>query len=228
MALDLVGPQIAAGTNSTLAAVREKIEIACGGGVPGGQPSTAVGVGAPEDVISEISLAIRRKRLVRITYLSRTSSEITERVIEPYILRGVNSDWYIEAYDRGAEGERTFRIDRIKTAEQLTESFEARDGLANLAEQRSVGGNKGSVSVWFSPAVALRESETRDDASHLTGGAILATITFDSERWLEDEVIKYRGDAVLIEPAALRARVARRATQILKDVRAAKRSASRG
>ncbi len=228
MALDLVGPQIAAGTNSTLAAVREKIEIACGGGVPGGQPSTAVGVGAPEDVISEISLAIRRKRLVRITYLSRTSSEITERVIEPYILRGVNSDWYIEAYDRGAEGERTFRIDRIKTAEQLTESFEARDGLSNLAEQRSVGGNKGSVSVWFSPAVALRESEKRDDASHLTGGAILATITFDSERWLEDEVIKYRGDAVLIEPAALRARVARRATQILKDVRAAKRSASRG
>jgi predicted DNA-binding transcriptional regulator YafY len=143
-------------------------------------------------------------------------------------LRGVNSDWYIEAYDIDAEGERTFRIDRIQSAERLKETFEPRPGLTNIAEQRSVGGTKGTVSVWFSPAIARRESEKRSDASQLRDGAILATITYDSERWLEDEVIKYRGEAVLIEPAALRARVARRATQILKDVKAAKRSASKG
>jgi proteasome accessory factor C len=69
MALDLVGPQIAGHTNSTLASVREKVEIACGGGVPGGQPSTTVGVGAPEYVIGEISSAIEHTRLVRIRYL---------------------------------------------------------------------------------------------------------------------------------------------------------------
>ncbi len=228
MALDLVGPQIAGATNSTLASVREKVEIACGGGVPGGQPSTTADVGAPEDVIGQISWAIERHRTVKITYLSRTSNEITERTIEPYKLRGVNSDWYIEAYDIDAEGERTFRIDRIQSAERLKETFEPRPGLTNIAEQRSVGGTKGTVSVWFSPAIARRESEKRSDASQLRDGAILATITYDSERWLEDEVIKYRGEAVLIEPAALRARVARRATQILKDVKAAKRSASKG
>ena len=110
----------------------------------------------------------------------------------------------------------------------MKDTFTPRDGLSNRAEGRSVGGTKGSVSVWFSPAVALRESEKRSDASHLTDGAILATITYDSERWLEDEVIKYRGEAVLIEPAALRARVARRATQILKEVKGAKRLAGKG
>ena len=227
MALDLVGPQIAGATNSTLASVREKVEIACGGGVPGGQPSTTVDVGVPEDVIGEISWAIERHRLVRITYLSRTSNEVAERVIEPYKLRGVNSDWYVEAWDVGAEGERTFRIDRIQTAERTKETFAPREGLTNLAEQRSLGGTKGSVSVWFSPAIALRESEKRTGASQLRDGALLDTITFDSERWLEDEVIKYRGEAVLIEPAALRARVARRATQILKEVKGAKRLASK-
>jgi proteasome accessory factor BC len=223
MALDLVGPQIAAATNTTLASVREKIEIACGGGVPGGQPSTTVGVGAPEDVIGTISSAIERHRLVRITYLTRTSNEVEERVIEPYRLRGVNSDWYIEAWDVGREGERTFRIDRIETAERLKESFAPREGLTNIAEQRSVGGTKGSVSVWFAPSIALRELEKRPNASQLRDGALLDTVTFDSERWLEDEVMQYRGDAVLVEPAALRARVARRATQILKDVKGAKR-----
>ena len=223
MALDLVGPQIAAATNTTLASVREKIEIACGGGVPGGQPSTTVGVGAPEDVISTISSAIERHRLVRITYLTRTSNEVEERVIEPYTLRGVNSDWYIEAWDVGREGERTFRIDRIETAERLKESFAPREGLTNIAEQRSVGGTKGSVSVWFAPSIALRELEKRPNASQLRDGALLDTVTFDSERWLEDEVMQYRGDAVLVEPAALRARVARRATQIIKDVKGAKR-----
>jgi len=227
MALDLVGPQIAAGTNSTLAAVRAKIEIACGGGVPGGQPSTTADVGAPEDVISQISWAIEHHRLVKINYLTRTTNAVEERTIEPYLLRGVNSDWYIEAYDLTADGERTFRIDRIESVERLKGTFVPRDGLTNRAENRSVGGTKGAVSVWFSPAVALRESEKRADASQLTGGAILVTITYDSERWLEDEVTKYRGEAVLIEPAALRARVARHATQILKDVKGAKRLAAK-
>jgi proteasome accessory factor C len=227
MALDLVGPQIAAGTNSTLSAVREKIEIACGGGVPGGQPSTTAGVGAPEDVISTISRAIERRRLVRIVYLTRRTNELEERLIEPYLLRGVNSDWYIEAYDRTQDGERTFRIDRIESAELQKEQFEPREGLSNRSEDRSPGGSKGTVSVWFSPAIARLESERRTDASHLTDGAILATITYDSERWLEDEVIKYRGEAVLIEPAALRARVARRAAQLVKQVRGAKRLAAK-
>ena len=84
-----------------------------------------------------------------------------------------------------------------------------------------------ACNAWFSPAIALRESEKRTGASQLRDGALLDTITFDSERWLEDEVIKYRGDAVLVEPAALRARVARRATQILKEVKGAKRLASK-
>lgn len=163
---------------------------------------------------------------MRIRYLSRTSNEITERVIEPYRLRGVNSDWYLEAWDTGAEGERTFRIDRIESAERLKDGFAPREGLTNIAEQRDVTGKKGSVSVWFSPEVALREVEERKDTSLLRDGAILTTVTYDSERWLEDEVIKYRGHAVLVEPAALRARIARRAAQVLKDVRAAKRSPS--
>jgi predicted DNA-binding transcriptional regulator YafY len=74
---------------------------------------------------------------------------------------------------------------------------------------------------------ALKSKLQGQMALQLRDGAILDTITFDSERWLEDEVIKYRGDAVLIEPAALRARVARRATQILKEVKGAKRLASK-
>ena len=227
MALDLVGPQIAGATNSTLASVREKVEIACGGGVPGGQPSTTVDVGVPEDVIGELSWAIERHRLLRINYLSRTTNQVEERVIEPYMLRGVNSDWYVESWDVGAEGERTFRIDRIESAERLKETFTPREGLTNLAEQRSLGGTKGSVSVWFSPAIAPRVLEERSGASPLRDGAALDTVTFDSERWLEDHVLQYRGEAVLVEPAVLRARVARRATQILKDVKGAKRLASK-
>ena len=227
MALDLVGPQVAAGAGTTLQSVREKVEAACGGGVPGGQPLTAADGGMAEDVLSEVSWALERRRLLRIEYLTRTTNEVEERVVEPYKIRGVGSSWYLETFDRTKEGERTFRIDRIHAAERLKDTFEPREGLDVAAEQRSVGGTRGSVSVWFSPEVARREQEKRETVSPLTGGAALATITYDSERWLEDEVIKYRGEAVLIEPAALRARVARRAAAILKDVRAHARAAAR-
>ena len=70
----------------------------------------------------------------------------------------------------------------MSSAERTKETFAPREGLTNLAEQRSLGGTKGSVSVWFSPAIALRESEKRTGASQLRDGAILANSGhFDAE-----------------------------------------------
>ncbi len=143
-----------------------------------------------------------------------------EREIEPYLLRGVRSDWYVEAYDRTKNGERTFRVDRIRSVTISDETFERREGLQNLSEDREPQGEGGSAQLWCSPDIAARELEKQASASELADGSALVNITYSSERYLESEVIKHRGEAILLAPESLRERVAGRAEQLLGMVRA--------
>jgi predicted DNA-binding transcriptional regulator YafY len=155
---------------------------------------------------------------VRISYLSRSGTAYTEREIEPYLLRGVGSSWYLESWDRTNGGERTFRVDRIGSAE-MAAPFEPREGLTVTDPQRTVGGHGGTASIWFSPAVAERETEDLHDVAKLVDGARVLQRTYDSERWLAVEVLKHRGEAVLIAPDHLREVVARRAAELAAALR---------
>jgi proteasome accessory factor BC len=216
MALDLVGPQVAAGAGTTLDQVRRKVEAAFGRFALRETP-TPLAQHEAEGILSVLNDAIRDRRLVEIEYLGRAGGDVKTRLVEPYLLRGVGSDWYVESWDRGADGERTFRVDRIRSAAALGESFTPRDGLAVLASDRTPRGRSGTASIWFAPSIAAREAESLPNASALADGAVLATVSYGSERWLATEVLKHRGNAILIQPEALRAMVARHAA----DLRAA-------
>ncbi len=219
MALDLVGLQVAAGAGASLASVRRKVEAAMTGNVARQVPPPTVSTDE-EDILSTLNRGLVERRLVAITYLGRAAQGESQRLVEPYLLRGVGSDWYVECWDRSAPGERTFRVDRVRSAELLVERFEPREGLANVDAGRAIGGGQGTASILFSPAIAARETEGRPNASELVDGGALVTVAFSSEEWLETEVIKHRGEAVLLEPQALRERIARRAEQLAVELRA--------
>jgi proteasome accessory factor C len=213
MALDLVGPQVAAGAGTTLGHVRAKVEAAFGRFALRETP-TPVSQVDNEGILSVLNDSIRNRRLVEIEYLSRTGDDVRGRTIEPYLLRGVGSDWYLESYDITSDGERTFRVDRIRSATALGTTFARRSGLTVVESDRSPRGRSGTVSVWFSPEIAPREAENLPTSSPLRDGSALTTISYGSERWLATEILKHRGAAVLIEPEALRAMVARRAAEL--------------
>ena len=129
------------------------------------------------------------------------------------------ADWYVEAYDRTRDGERTFRVDRIRTARALDETFERREGRRCLAEDREPRGDaRHGVGLVLARHRRARAGEPGSARSWPTAAA-LATITYGSERWLATEVLKHRGEAILLAPEALRARVAGRAEELLGMVR---------
>jgi proteasome accessory factor C len=212
LALDLIGPLIAADSGTSLEAVRAKVEASFGGysmleaPEPGSLPLA-------EDVLSVLSRGVREHRIVRIEYLSRRGDGVGVREIEPHRIRGVRGDWYVDTYDRTAAGERTFRVDRIRSAELFDEVFEARAGVGNRDDDE-LSTTAGTASVWFSPDVARWELEGRPDTIPLADGGALASVPYGSERWLATELCRYLGDAVLLEPEALRADVAARAREL--------------
>lgn len=64
------------------------------------------------------------QRVVRITYRSVGREEITEREIEPWSVFTTLGRWYVFGHCRLVDGQRTFRVDRIKDLRVLPETFE--------------------------------------------------------------------------------------------------------
>ena len=157
----------------------------------------------PEDVLSVLSSGVREHRLVRMEYLSRRGDGVGTREIEPHRIRGVRGDWYVDTYDRTASGERTFRVDRIRSAELGDEVFEVRPGVGDRDDDE-LSKTAGTASVWFSPDVARWELEGRPDTIRSPMAPALASVPYGSERWLATELCRYLGDAVLLEPEGLR------------------------
>jgi predicted DNA-binding transcriptional regulator YafY len=168
-----------------------------------------------------LSAAVRSRTVVEIEYLGRQADKLETRVVEPHYLRGVRGDWYCDTWDRTAKpkpGERTFRVDRIQKAHAQDETFERRDSLTARVDG-ALGDQAGTASFWFSAEVARWELDRRPDTNRLADGAALASVPYGNERWLYAEVCRYLGEAVLLEPEALRAKVAARARELAALVR---------
>lgn len=67
------------------------------------------------DVLSAVTRAIKRKQVIRINYLSKTSPEGSERDIVPHSIADSGLRWHVRAFDRKRGEFRDFVINRINT-----------------------------------------------------------------------------------------------------------------
>jgi predicted DNA-binding transcriptional regulator YafY len=74
-------------------------------------------VGVLRDAATEV-------RVVRMIYRSVGKEETTEREVEPWSVFATLGRWYVLGHCRLVDGQRTFRVDRIKELEVLDETFE--------------------------------------------------------------------------------------------------------
>lgn len=81
-----------------------------------------LGAGASE-VLATLSDGVRSHRAALIRYYSYDRDAVTTRIIEPYRTFAHEGAWYVRAYCRSALHERTFRLDRMTSAELTAETF---------------------------------------------------------------------------------------------------------
>ena len=221
LAIDLVGGQILGGRNQSLEAARAKIIEAAGGL----DDLDTIPIGEKEKGDREICRAINRglneHRLVEIEYLSRSANRIEARVIEPYLVNGTKGEWYLVAWCRERDAIRTFRFEMVKSARLLDETFEPRDIDLDpyRKDPRFPSGKEASrrASVWFSAAVARWVYENHPETLMLQDGSLLGEIPWFNEDWMIDEVLRYRGEAVVMAPGDLRRRIADAALGLAED-----------
>ena len=211
LALEFVGPMIAAESDTPLERVRRKLEETFGEFELAQTPEPQAG--SEEDLVATLAQGIRARRLVRIEYLKEGADTPSSRLVEPHEIERKLPHWYIHTFDRTANGERSFRLDRMQSAVLTNETFEAR-------EEFEPGVFRGAriATILYGPGETARRRLERGGAIELSDGGALAVTPVGSSDWLVQEILSHRGEAVVIEPADLRALVAKRAGELVKEL----------
>ena len=189
LALDYVGPMIAADAHTPLGKVRKKLEDTFGQFELAQTPDPQEH--EEESLFQALARGMDEHRLVEIEYQKEVDAQPSTRLVEPYRFQRELPHWYVHTWDRTSDGERSFRLDRMRSAKLLRDKFEPREG--------------------FEPT-RLR------GARKLVGGGALRETPVGSDEWLESEILSKRGEAIVLEPAELRARIATRARELAKQL----------
>ncbi|CAB4696226.1 MAG: WYL domain-containing protein [Actinobacteria bacterium] len=211
LALEFVGPMIAAGAQSPLDRVRAKLEETFGVFELTQTPTPQAG--AEEDLVLQLTRAITDHKLIELEYLKPESTEVTTRLVEPYSIERRLPHWYVHTWDVERDAPRSYRLDRMRKAKVQKQIFTPREGFDPSELNHAT-----TARIWYSPEVARWEVEK--GARLLVDGSALSERAVGSADWLVGEVLSYRGEAVVLEPADLRERVAVRAAELESELRA--------
>ncbi len=210
LAIEYVGPTIAADAHTPLKRVRKKLEETFGrfdlAGTP--QPSDA---SAEESLVKVLSQGAEKRRVVEIEYLKEGDDTPSLRQVEPYTIERELPVWRVHTWDLSVDAARTFRLDRMRSARLTETACEARDGF-----DPSYLHNPRVARLLHSPAIARWKLER--GARPLTDGTAIADVPFKTEEWLLSEVLADRGETVVLEPQRLRDAVAKRVRRLQREL----------
>jgi len=162
------------------------------------------------------SALLRRKRLI-IRYHARGTDEVTEREVSPQRLNHYRDNWYLDAWCHLRDGLRAFAVDAIEHAEILDRR--ARD-VSDKRLDEVLGSGYGIFSgdqvTWavlrFTPErarwVASQRWPPKQKGKTLADGGYELRVPYADDRELIMDILKYGSECSVVEPDALRRRVA--------------------
>jgi proteasome accessory factor C len=210
LAIEYVGPTIAAEAHTTLGRVRKKLEETFGQFELAQTPAPSR-AGDEEALVKTLSQGADKRRVVEIEYLKEGEESPSVRAVEPYSFERELPFWRVHTWDRTVDGPRTYRLDRMRSARLTDERFEPRDGFDPnyLSEPRI-------ARVWHSPAIARWKLER--GARPLTDKSALSDLQYKTDEWLLSEVLADRGETVVLEPRDARVSLAKRARELQAEL----------
>jgi predicted DNA-binding transcriptional regulator YafY len=211
LALEFVGPMIAADAHTPLDRVRKKLEETFGQFELAQTPNPHV-EDAEADLVATLTEGIRERRLVEIEYQKEGEQTWSKRVVEPYSLERELPNWRVHTWDRSRDAERSFRLDRMRSAQLTQERFDPRPAFEphGFRDART-------AKILYLKGVGARWATERG-ATPLKDGTALAEMPVGGQEWLLGEILSQRGDAVLLEPEELRGVVAARARELANEL----------
>jgi proteasome accessory factor C len=159
-------------------------------------------------VIIAIDEALRNRKKLKITYHSVADDVTTERLVHPIEKKVENGVELLLAFCESADAVRSFRLDRIQKSELVK--------VASSQTSRVQSGAIESVTVKVHSDVR-RVLETLGTLT--PGGGDSYSVDIYNQSWLIREVLAAGGAIEVVEPASLRAEIARQAGLVAAQYR---------
>lgn len=167
-------------------------------------------------VFGPASSALTLRRRLGFVYDGRGSGARSARTVSPQRLVHYRDNWYLDAFDHGAEALRTFAVERMHEAQVLVDK--ARE-VADDALDAELAGGYGIFSGAPTATAVLRFSAVRarwvaDETWHpaqssrwLDDGRYELSVPYADPRELVMDVMRHGADCEVVSPAPLRALV---------------------
>lgn len=159
-----------------------------------------------------VSATLERKQL-RFRYNARSTGKSGDRTVSPQRLVHYRDNWYLDAWDHGRDALRSFAMDRIDGAEALDAA--AQDFEADKLDEHLAGGYgifsgpvRATAVIRFSAKaarwVADERWHSRQEGRWLPDGQYELRVPYSNPRELLGDVLRFGGDAEILEPLPLR------------------------
>ena len=176
--------------------------------------------------MTTITEAWARQRVLKLSYRSAGRARPREVIIEPYFIEPSAAGFatYLIGYSRSHKSMRTFKVERIVSAEMLPVAFELPadvdlDGLLSSAWGIIWGEGK-TVRLRFAPDVAWRVRETRwhptQSLDEMADGAIILTMTVAGMMEVGRWVRSWGDKCEVLAPPELRAELREEAVRLAR------------
>jgi predicted DNA-binding transcriptional regulator YafY len=164
-----------------------------------------------EPIIHTLRQNITERRTVELTYRGFNLEE-TCREVDPYALTFRGGLWYLIAYCHLRDEMRTFRVDRIKTAQgsggsfTIPRDFSARDYLDRTMQFDDTYRIRVLMDAEIAPYIRENHGHWAELNNHEDGSV---TVTFGTSGldWVTGWVLSYGSHAYVLEPPELVSRI---------------------
>jgi len=158
--------------------------------------------------LRQLMLAVNQGLVVVLEYQGAKDKLPAQRTLEPSGLTRDRGQWYLHAYCRNADAERTFRIDRVRSLRVTDERFCARGESFGAIHVDTTGLPKARLRLAQGVELDDRDWLAIDIVARMPDGSVLAEVPFSGLGWISRKVLSHLGDIEVISPLELRKAVA--------------------
>jgi proteasome accessory factor C len=154
---------------------------------------------APAEVMAALSEAVASHRQVELDYYSFGRDRWSRRVVDPYAVFSAAGQWYLSAWCHAVDDERLFRVDRVRGARLLEETFAPPQTKPDFAVYKPRPEDR-RVTLELEPGGRwVLDQYPVEKITELGGGRARVRLAVSEDAWLERLLLRLGPAATVVE-----------------------------